>query len=163
MPLLYITHKLNEVLEISDRITVLRRGQSIETVETKNVAVNHLVEMMVGKKVDLELEKPICQQSEELLRVDGLYVSTKENKHALQDISFTLHGGEILGVAGVAGSGQKEICETIAGLLPAEKGRIIFENKITIGKSPWRYYPFGYSYGLYSRRPFGYGIGRLYG
>ena len=134
--IIIITHKLNEVLEISDRITVLRRGQSIETVETKNVAVNHLVEMMVGKKVDLELEKPICQQSEELLRVDGLYVSTKENKHALQDISFTLHGGEILGVAGVAGSGQKEICETIAGLLPAEKGRIFFENENILGKSP---------------------------
>ncbi|MCQ4935657.1 ABC transporter ATP-binding protein [Anaerotignum propionicum] len=131
-----ITHKLNEVMEISDRITVLRRGQSIETVETKDVEVNRLIEMMVGKKVDLELEKPHCTQENPLLKVDGLYVSTKENKHALEDINFDLFAGEILGIAGVAGSGQKEICETIAGLLPAEKGRIFFENANILGKSP---------------------------
>jgi simple sugar transport system ATP-binding protein len=131
-----ITHKLNEVMEISDRITVLRRGQSIETVDTKNVEVNRLIEMMVGKKVDLELEKPHCRQATALLKVDGLYVSTKENKHALEDINFDLFSGEILGIAGVAGSGQKEICETIAGLLPAEKGRIFFENANILGKTP---------------------------
>ncbi len=131
-----ITHKLNEVMEISDRITVLRRGQSIETVETKNVEVNRLIEMMVGKKVDLALEKPHCPHATALLKVDGLYVSTKENKHALEDINFDLFSGEILGIAGVAGSGQKEICETIAGLLPAEKGRIFFENANILGKTP---------------------------
>ncbi|HBF64993.1 MAG TPA: ABC transporter ATP-binding protein [Clostridium sp.] len=131
-----ITHKLNEVMEISDRITVLRRGQSVETVETKDVEVNRLIEMMVGKKVDLELEKPHCTQENPLLKVDGLHVSTKENKHALEDITFDLFAGEILGIAGVAGSGQKEICETIAGLLPAEKGRIFFENANILGKSP---------------------------
>ncbi len=131
-----ITHKLNEVIEISDRITVLRRGQSIETVETKDVEVNRLIEMMVGKKVDLELEKPHCTLENPLLKVDGLHVSTKENKHALEDITFDLFAGEILGIAGVAGSGQKEICETIAGLLPAEKGRIFFENANILGKSP---------------------------
>jgi len=131
-----ITHKLNEVMEISDRITVLRRGQSIETVATKDVEVNRLIEMMVGKKVDLELDKPHCTQENALLKVDGLYVSTKENKHALEDINFDLFAGEILGIAGVAGSGQKEICETIAGLLPTEKGRIFIENANILGKSP---------------------------
>ncbi|MFV0313836.1 MAG: ABC transporter ATP-binding protein [Anaerotignum sp.] len=132
-----ITHKLNEVMEISDRITVLRRGQSIETVETKNVDVNPLIEMMVGKKVDLELDKPQCTKKDTtLLKVDGLYVSTKENKHALEDINFDLYAGEILGVAGVAGSGQKEICEAISGLLPAEKGRIFFEEANILGKTP---------------------------
>ncbi|WMI81395.1 ABC transporter ATP-binding protein [Anaerotignum sp. MB30-C6] len=131
-----ITHKLGEVMEISDRITVLRRGQSIETVETKDVEVNPLIEMMVGKKVDLELDKPHCSQDTALLKVDGLYVSTKENKHALEDINFDLHSGEILGIAGVAGSGQKEICEAIAGLLPADKGRIFFENANILGKTP---------------------------
>lgn len=131
-----ITHKLNEVMEISDRITVLRRGQSIETVETKFVEVNRLIEMMVGKKVDLEIDKPPSQQENLLLQVDGLSVGTKENKQALQDISFSLYGGEILGIAGVAGSGQKEICEAICGLLPTDKGRIFFENNNIIGKSP---------------------------
>ena len=131
-----ITHKLNEVMEISDRITVLRRGQSIETVDTKDVAVSALIEMMVGKKVDLEIHKPEPQSDTSLLKVDGLYVSTNENKHALEDISFDLCGGEILGIAGVAGSGQKEICEAIAGLLPADKGRIFFQDSNILGKTP---------------------------
>ncbi len=131
-----ITHKLNEVMEISDRITVLRRGQSIATVDTSAVEINPLIEMMVGKKVDLQLNKPHCSQDTPLLTVDGLSVATKENKHALQDIHFDLYPGEILGIAGVAGSGQKEICETIAGLLPAEKGRIFFENANILGKTP---------------------------
>ena len=131
-----ITHKLNEVMEISDRITVLRRGQSIETVETADIPVNTLIEMMVGKKVDLEINKPIPNTEDVLLDVDGLYVSTHENKHALEDIHFKLYGGEILGVAGVAGSGQKEICEAIAGLLPADRGRIFFQNENILGETP---------------------------
>jgi len=131
-----ITHKLNEVMEISDRITVLRRGHSIETVVTKEVGVSRLIEMMVGKKVDLAIKKEPAEQNKKLLDVDGLHVSTKDNKHALENITFSLYSGEILGVAGVAGSGQKEICETIAGLIPSEKGRIFFENENIIGKTP---------------------------
>lgn len=131
-----ITHKLNEVMEISDRITVLRRGRSIETVNTHEVETGRLVEMMVGKTVDLSIERKEVPQGQEILRVDNLTVSTKENKLALKDISFTLHTGEILGVAGVAGSGQKEICEAICGLLPADKGRIFFEDKNILGQSP---------------------------
>ena len=153
-----ITHKLNEVMEISDRITVLRRGKSIETVSTADVAVSHLVEMMVGKQVDLELEKPDCPRTEPLLEVDGLYVSTKENKHALQDISFTLHGGEILGVAGVAGSGQKEICETIAGLLPADKGRVFFEKENILGKTPGEIIRLGIRMGFIPEDRLGMGL-----
>lgn len=131
-----ITHKLNEVMEISDRITVLRRGESIETVKTEGVEVPALVEMMVGKKVDLALTKNSTENPKKLLDVDNLWVSTKENKYALENITFSLHSGEILGVAGVAGSGQKEICEVIAGLIPAEKGRIFFENENILGKTP---------------------------
>ena len=131
-----ITHKLNEVMEISDRITVLRRGESIQTVETKGVEVPALIEMMVGKKVDLALNKTPATYAKKVLDVDNLWVSTKDNKHALENITFSLHSGEILGVAGVAGSGQKEICEVIAGLIPAEKGRIFFENENILGKTP---------------------------
>lgn len=131
-----ITHKLNEVMDISDRITILRRGQSIETVNTKEVEIPSLIEMMVGKKVDLALTKEMGKTEEVLLDVDGLCVSTKDNKHALTDVTFQLYSGEILGIAGVAGSGQKEICETIAGLLPAQKGRIFFEKANILGKTP---------------------------
>jgi len=131
-----ITHKLNEVKAISDRITVLRKGRSIETVETEKVGIPNLIEMMVGKKVDLAIEKKLIDDKKPLLDLDNVLVIDNEKKHALEDVSFTLYGGEILGVAGVAGSGQKELCETIAGLTHAEKGRIYFEGDNIIGKTP---------------------------
>ncbi|HHU18125.1 MAG TPA: ABC transporter ATP-binding protein [Clostridiales bacterium] len=131
-----ITHKLNEVMEISDRITVLRKGKSIATVETDKVDISNLIEMMVGKKVDLAIEKKIMNYKKPLMEVDGIQVINSDKKVALEDISFTLHSGELLGVAGVAGSGQKELCETIAGLIQADKGRIFFEGDNIIGKTP---------------------------
>lgn len=131
-----ITHKLNEVMEISDRVTVLRKGQSIETVVTKDVQISNLIEMMVGKKVDLSIEKKNFQGKEPLLTLDEVTVLDGEGKQALSDISFTLNSHEIIGVAGVANSGQKELCEAIAGLVRAEKGRIYFEGENLVGKTP---------------------------
>jgi simple sugar transport system ATP-binding protein len=131
-----ITHKLNEVMEISDRVTVLRKGSSIGTVETANVEVANLIEMMVGKKVDLSIKKEWYENKRPLLEVDNLSVLDEDKKPALDQVSFTLSGGEILGVAGVAGSGQKELCETIAGLIHADRGRIFFEGGNIVGKSP---------------------------
>lgn len=131
-----ITHKLNEVMEISDRVTVLRKGSSIGTVETAKVEVANLIEMMVGKKVDLAIKKDLYENKKPLLEVDNLSVLDQDKKPALDQVSFTLNGSEILGVAGVAGSGQKELCETIAGLIHADKGRIFFEGGNIVGKSP---------------------------
>jgi len=131
-----ITHKLNEVMEISDRITVLRKGKSVQTVVTKEIEVPALIEMMVGKKVDLEIERLPGPELGERLVVDELTVYDEEGKRALDDISFHLNGGEILGVAGVAKSGQKELCEAIAGLIPAAKGRIYFHGENILGKTP---------------------------
>ncbi len=131
-----ITHKLGEVMEISDRVTVLRKGRSLDTVNTGEVDMNTLIEMMVGKAVDMEINKEKVADKQKLLEVDNLTVENAEHKNVLEEISFTLYGGEILGVAGVAGSGQKEICEAIAGLTPVKKGRIFFEGENIIGKSP---------------------------
>lgn len=131
-----ITHKLNEVMEISDRITVLRKGKSVETVETSKVEVPNLIEMMVGKKVNLSIKKKEIENKKVLLEVDNLRVVNQEKKNALDEVSFSLYGGEILGVAGVAGSGQKELCETLAGLVKADKGRIFFEGDNIVGKTP---------------------------
>jgi len=131
-----ITHKLNEVMEISDRVTVLRKGRSIQTVETAKVGVSELIEMMVGKKVDLEIKKELYPDKKVIMDVDNLCVLNQDKKRVLDEITFKLYGGEILGVAGVAGSGQKEFCETIAGLMQAEKGRIFFEGANILGKSP---------------------------
>lgn len=131
-----ITHKLNEVMEISDRITVLRKGRSIDTVKTKSVEIPSLIEMMVGKTVDLKIKRENYEDSHELLSMDEVTVVDKDKKKALDNISLSLNSSEILGVAGVAGSGQKELCEVIAGLTPATKGRIFFEGENIIGKSP---------------------------
>ena len=117
-----ITHKLNEVMEISDRVTVLRKGQSIGTVETKDIQVSNLIEMMVGKKVDLSIEKEKFRDKKTLLNLDEITVLDGEGKEAVSDISFELSSHEIVGVAGVANSGQKELCEAIAGLIKAQKG-----------------------------------------
>lgn len=132
-----ITHKMNEVMEISDRVTVLRKGKTIATVNTKETNAKTLIEMMVGKAIDFKLQKSVVQRSEKaLLELDDVSVLDSEKRYALKDVSFDVYGGEILGVAGLAGSGQKELCETIAGLMKTHKGRIYFEGENIIDKSP---------------------------
>jgi ABC-type uncharacterized transport system ATPase subunit len=131
-----ITHKLNEVMEISDRVTVLRKGKSIKTVVTKEVEIPDLIEMMVGKKMDLSINRENYLDKKPLLQLDNVTVYDKDKKAALSEVSFTVNSGEILGVAGVAGSGQKELCETIAGLIHAEKGRIFFDGENILGRTP---------------------------
>ena len=134
--IIIITHKLNEVMEVSDRITVLRRGTSVATVNTHEANISKLIEMMVGKQVDLAIERPETPGGKVILSVDNVTVLSSEKKSALDCVSFDLREGEILGVAGVAGSGQKELCETIAGLTQANKGRILFDGENILGKTP---------------------------
>lgn len=131
-----ITHKLNEVMEISDRVTVLRKGQSIGTAITKEVDIPNLIEMMVGQKVDLSIKKEKLPGQRPLLALDQVTVKTGDGKYALDNVSLTLASHEILGIAGVANSGQKELCEAIAGLTKTSKGRIFFEGDNIVGKSP---------------------------
>lgn len=115
--IIIITHKLGEVMEISDRVTVLRKGESIATVDTSATTPMELTEMMVGRPIDLEITRPeYTGPRETILRVKNLTATDDQGVPLLRDISFHLHRGEILGVAGIAGSGQKELCETIAGL-----------------------------------------------
>ena len=111
-----ITHKLNEVLEISDRVSVLRKGVYIGTVDTKDATELSLTEMMVGKKVSLNIERAEPRDTKELLFVKDLTCMNKDGIKVLDHVSFTAFGGEILGIAGIAGSGQKELLESIAGL-----------------------------------------------
>lgn len=153
-----ITHKLNEVMEISDRITVLRKGRSIETVNTNEVEVSNLIEMMVGKKMDLSLEREIVKNKKLLLELDNVTVLDREKKPALADATFCLYGGEILGVAGVAGSGQKELCEAIAGLDSTEKGKILFEGESLTGKTPKDIIKLGISMGFIPEDRLGMGL-----
>ena len=134
--IIIITHKLNEVMAISDRVTILRKGKSIDTVNTSETNEKHLTELMVGRPVSLEIERNEVENKEKILKIVDLTVMKGDGTKALDDISFNIKTGEILGVAGVAGSGQKELCETIAGLIPAKQGAILYKKENIIGKSP---------------------------
>jgi len=135
--IIIITHKLNEVLEISDRVTVLRQGRTIGTVVTAQTTAYELTEMMVGAPVSLEISCiPATRGTRPMLEVSGLTVTDADRVRILDEVSFDLHGGEILGVAGIAGSGQKELCESIAGLERSAVGCIAFDGEQLLGLSP---------------------------
>ena len=123
-----ITHKLNEVMEISDRVAVLRKGEHIATVETSETNEKALAEMMVGKKLDLNIDRKDPVDPKPRLIVEHLTVKNRDGINAVDDVSFTVNGGEILGIAGISGNGQKELLEGIAGLQKKESGDIIFHN-----------------------------------
>ena len=126
--IIIITHKLNEVLEVSDRVAILRKGEHIATVNTRDTNEAQLTEMMVGKKVSLNIDRTEPKDAAPRLMVKGLNLDNSEGLHVLKDVSFTAYGGEILGIAGIAGSGQRELLESIAGLQPLKSGEIIFRN-----------------------------------
>lgn len=136
--IIIITHKLNEVMEISDRVAVLRKGEYIDTVVTAETNEQELTELMVGRKIDLNIKRPHIEKTEPLLEIRDLVVKSDSGSMAVNDMSFYIRGGEILGVAGIAGSGQKELCEAIAGLRKIESGMIIHKGENIIGLSPKR-------------------------
>ena len=131
--IILITHKLNEVMEISDVVAVLRKGKYIGAVKTAETNEKELTEMMVGHKVALNIERPDPVDPKPRLTVAGLTVRDSEGMVKLDDVGFIAYGGEILGIAGIAGSGQKELLESIAGLRHISKGSIIYTPE---GKSP---------------------------
>ncbi len=139
--IIIITHKLNEVMEISDVVAVLRKGKHIKTVRTENTNPEALTEMMVGKKVELNIYRAEPKNPQARLSIAGLTVKDNEGVKKLDDVGFIAYGGEILGIAGIAGSGQKELLEAIAGLRGVSSGSIIYspEGKTAqqlVGKSP---------------------------
>ena len=126
--ILIITHKLHEVMAISDRVAVLRKGEHIATVETASTSAEELTEMMVGKKVELNIHRPEPENVRDRLVIEGLSMTDAEGIKILDDISFTAKAGEILGIAGIAGSGQRELLESIAGLHHLQDGRVTYYN-----------------------------------
>ncbi len=126
--IMIITHKLHEVLSVSDRVAVLRRGEHIATVETATATESMLTEMMVGKKVTLNIDRLDPVSPCERLVLEGLNCTSHEGIKLLDNISFTARSGEILGIAGIAGSGQRELLEAIAGLQHLDEGTITYKN-----------------------------------
>ena len=132
-----ITHKLNEVMEISDCVTVMRKGRTIATVNTAETNTRELTGMMVGASVSLEIKRDEPAPHEKpVMKIENLGYTGAEKKTLLDKVSFDLYPGEILGVAGIAGSGQKELCEIIAGLRKAGSGDVIFHGSSILGLSP---------------------------
>lgn len=133
---IFISHKLNEVTALCDKVTVLRNGESVGTVEIAGLKRDKLVELMVGRKVDLSIVRPEPIPRPVCLEVRDLTVTDELGAVKLDNISFDLAPGEILGVAGLSGSGQKELCEAIAGLQPDVTGSILFDGREIMGHSP---------------------------
>lgn len=129
--IIIITHKLNEVMEISDKVSVLRKGEYIGTVNTADATEASLTEMMVGKKVDLNIERTEVENKEDRLIINNMCYVNREGVKVLNHVSFTAKSGEILGIAGIAGSGQRELLESIAGLRHLTHGSIIYNNAKT--------------------------------
>ena len=129
--IIIITHKLNEVMAISNRVAVLRKGEYVDTLETSETNEAELTEMMVGKKVSLDIARKEPVGTEERLRVENINCKSRDGINLLENVSFSANSGEILGVAGIAGSGQRELLEAIAGLQHMEKGSILYKDPKT--------------------------------
>ena len=136
--IIIITHKLHEVLSLSDRVSVLRKGEYIGTVNTAETNESELTEMMVGKKISLNIDRSDPVDPVDRLVVKDISCINRDGVKLLDDISFTARSGEILGIAGIAGSGQRELLESIAGLQHLNSGEIMYNNPKTGGRDNLR-------------------------
>ncbi len=136
-----ITHKMHEVEELSDRVAVLRKGEYIGDMRTKDTNAQEMTNMMVGRSVTLNIDRPDPVDPKPRLEISNLTVRSHDGVLRLKDVSFAARSGEILGIAGISGSGQKELLEAIAGLQPVESGDIYFieddgGKKELVGRDP---------------------------
>lgn len=133
--IIFITHKLREVMEISNRITVLRAGKTIQTLLTSETNQEEISRLMVGRDVLFRVEKKDCQLKDVILSVDRLSAADDKGTPKLKDVSFQIRGGEVFGIAGVEGNGQTELVEVITGLMQSSGGDVRYFNESLLGKS----------------------------
>jgi simple sugar transport system ATP-binding protein len=136
LSVIFISHKLDEVLEISDRITVLRRGKVIETIQKEGATEESLARAMVGREVLLRVDKRASEPGEPMLSVENLSVLDDRELEAVRDVSFDVRAGEIVGIAGVDGNGQTELIDALAGLRRPQSGRVLVAGEEVTGASP---------------------------
>mgnify|MGYP002570261360 CR=1 FL=1 len=158
-----ITHKMHEVESLSDRVAVLRNGQYIGSMLTKDTTVTEMTNMMVGHAVTLNIERPEPVNPKPRIEVEGLTVRNEEGIVKLKDVSFTANSGEILGIAGISGCGQKELLEAIAGLQVTEAGTISYveddgSKEMLIGKDPLKIAEMGVSLSFVPEDRLGMGL-----
>lgn len=136
--IILITHKLDEIKQVADRCTVIRRGESVETVDVKTTSRQELADMMVGRSVSFKVDKTPVQAKDPVLEIDQLIVHEARGLKAVKGLSLSVHAGEVLGIAGVDGNGQTELIQAIAGLKKVESGHIRLNGKDTTNCSPRR-------------------------
>lgn len=158
-----ITHKLAEVLDVSDKVAILRKGKYIGTVDTKTATAQSLTDMMVGRSVKLNIDRPLYSSPKDKLVIENLTVVDGEGIKKLDSVTFTAKSGEILGVAGIAGSGQKELLESISGLYPIMEGSILFNSDDgsqieLVGKTPMQIRNIGVGMGFVPEDRLGMGL-----
>jgi len=134
--IIFITHKLREVAAISDRVTVIRRGKTVDTLNTADTTASQLAELMVGRKVSLQVDRPVGNPEGVLLEAKHLRLRGRGALDALDDLSLTVRAGEIVGICGVEGNGQTELVEAIAGLRKPDEGTIEIAGRDVTGKNP---------------------------
>lgn len=128
--IIFITHKLNEIKAVADRCTVIRKGKYIGTVNVNDISKEEMSEMMVGRKINLTLDKKEAQIGEVILKVENISVKSKESgKEVVKNVSFEVKKGEIVCIAGIDGNGQSELIYGITGLMPLENGKIFLQNE----------------------------------
>lgn len=155
---IFISHKMNEVMEIADRVTVLRKGQTIDTLNKEESNPQELTELMVGRPIDLSIKRIERLTDKRVLKVRNLRAVNEEGIEVLKGLNFDVCAGEILGVAGIAGSGQKELCEALAGLYPIKEGEIHFKDEDLVGKSPKEFITRGISMSFIPEDRLGMGL-----
>lgn len=158
-----ITHKMNEVKSLSDRVAVLRSGQYIGDMKTSETNITEMTNMMVEHTVTLNIDRPDPVDPKPRIEVEGLTVRNEEGVVKLKDVSFTANSGEILGIAGISGCGQKELLEAIAGLQPVESGTIAYmepdgTKEMLIGKDPLKIAEMGVSLSFVPEDRLGMGL-----
>ena len=158
-----ITHKMHEVESLSDRVAVLRRGCFVGDMMTKDTNAQEMTDMMVGHKVTLNITRPEPVNPQPRLEVKGLTVRSEEGIVKLKDVSFTAYSGEILGIAGISGCGQKELLEAIAGLQPTESGSVVYieedgTREELLGKDPQKIMDLGVSLSFVPEDRLGMGL-----
>jgi len=134
--IVFISHKLDEVMEISDRISVMRRGNYIGTIDKSEATPQILARMMIDRDIFLDIEHAPCNVGEAVLKVDGLWTSSNKEISKIRDLSLDVHAGEVVGIAGIDSNGQSELIEAITGLRRVEKGKITLGNYNITNKSP---------------------------
>lgn len=144
--LIFISHKLHEILNLTDRVTVLRDGKVVDTRETAGATKKDLAQMMVGREVALERERPPAQLGDVRLRLNNVSAATALGRSILKNISLDVHSGEIVGVAGVSGNGQRSLAEVIAGLQPVSQGSITLQGQDVTNLPPSKMLDAGLSY-----------------